>query len=138
MNNDNNQPINPIVANGIAGAGGGTIIVALANMLPEGNNLRPVLLYLSPSISIAFLAIWVWAKLKIKNAIRDREVKNAYCTAKQYVDEASQNPQASKEHIKCLNEQLEKMQLILIKRQAAVVETLEVLTEKDLEKDLKK
>ena len=63
--------INKSIGPGLAGAGGGTLILMIAGVLPEKSLLKPLMTYLTPSISIflSFTGIWIKKEFNDYNRI---------------------------------------------------------------------
>ena len=62
------------VGAGVAAVGGGTSLVALANLLPDGHELKPFLVWGAPTVTAVAGGLWLWAQAKISNYWRDRQV----------------------------------------------------------------
>src|SRR5262249_40867242 len=69
-NTSNKKTKTPLGA-GVAGASGGTSILALVSSIPDTSHWKPVLLFATPTIAVAISAIWVFAMSVLQNWIDD-------------------------------------------------------------------
>jgi len=110
---------------GAGAAGAGTLLVLLANNLPDSNAWKSWLVLLAPSASIAISTLYGWVKNAIDERANRRELADVVRRARITLDEALQNPSTSDEHRKQLQRELETLELLLVK---ADVEKIRVLT----------
>jgi hypothetical protein len=100
---------------GAAGAGSGTLLVLLANNLPERNPWRSWLVLLAPSLSIAITVAYAWGRKAIDEYLERRRVERFVREAKVTLKEALENRNTSETHRKKLRAQLEELELLLVK-----------------------
>ena len=87
---------------GLAGAGGGTSLLLLAESLPPGS-LRSIALYIAPSASVILGSIFFYVEIQAKRYLQQRLVKRVRRTLEEYL----QNPLTSEEHKLALRKRLE-------------------------------
>jgi hypothetical protein len=113
------------VGAGAAGAGSGTLLVLLANNLPEGSPWKSWLVILAPSVSIAISVLYGWSKASIDRRAARKELGQVVDRARFTLQKALENPSTSLEHRKQLQKELEGLELILVK---ADLDKIRVLT----------
>jgi hypothetical protein len=96
--NDLEQRQNGIAATA-AGAGSGTLVALIANNLSDDNWLKPWLVLIAPSISIASGAIWVWLQAKFVNYVKEYEFKLFVAQAIKTIDEALKDPNLTQDKL---------------------------------------
>jgi hypothetical protein len=96
------SPNGTTVRAGLAGAGGGTSLLLLAESLPPGS-LRSVALYVAPSASVIIGSIFFYVEIQAKRYLQQRLVKRLRRTLEEYL----QNPLTSEEHKVALRKRLE-------------------------------
>src|ERR1700733_11503286 len=104
------------VGAGTAGAGGGTLLVVIANYLREGHPLKSWLLLAAPSMSVSLSALWLWLQLRLAHYLRDREANSLIESAKRQLEEALQNRETSPEHRAIIRQKLEMLELVAVGR----------------------
>jgi len=112
------------VAAGAAGASSGTLLVLLANNLPEANALKSWLVIAAPSLSLGIQ--WLWLKISSTMDTRNRKRTQGalFSQARVTLEKAIQNPLTSAEHKASLREKLEALEKLEIE---AIEKELEVL-----------
>jgi hypothetical protein len=74
------------VGAGVAGATGGTSLLALVNTIPDSSRWKPVLTFASPTIAVAISGLWVFLKTRLEiwgdDRSLDSELKKAEETLK--------------------------------------------------------
>ena len=116
---------------GAAGVGGGTLVVVMANSLPESSKLKPWLLLAAPSVSVFLSAAWLWLQVRIANFVRDREAESIIASAKRTLEEALRNPNTSEAHRAVVREKLEQLELVAVSRQMERISALKVIPDPD-------
>src|SRR4051812_45804244 len=86
---------------GLAGAGGGTGVVAIAESLPAGTT-RDVLVYLAPTASVIVGAVTFYVEIATKRFLQRRLVASVRARLQEYLS----NPATSDEHKAKLVQQL--------------------------------
>lgn len=71
------------VGAGVAGASGGTGLLALVSSIPDANPWKALLTFATPSAAIAISAIWLYLKTKFDNWIADRTIRDEITKAEQ-------------------------------------------------------
>lgn len=97
-----------------AGAGGGTLLVLLANNLPPGNQWKPWLVLIAPSLTIGISALWSWLRRKIESLLAERAFLAWIEKAKGQLQGAMQNPLTSEGHKAELAREMEKLESLAV------------------------
>lgn len=116
---------------GAAGIGGGTLLVVVANSLPENSKFKPWLLLATPSVSVFLGALWLWLQVRLLNMIRDREVNNAIEEMRRTIDKALNNSKTSEKHRIEIRRRLEELELVAVNRSMEKIKALKVISEED-------
>lgn len=95
-------PSRTTVRAGLAGAGGGTSLVLVAESFPPGS-LRSIALYVAPSASVIIGSIFFYVEIQAKRYLQQRLVRRLRLTLEEYL----QNPHTSEEHKITLRKRLE-------------------------------
>lgn len=117
---------------GAAGAGGGTLLVMLANTL--SNLWKSWLIVASPSVSIILSALWLWFQVGIANYVQDLKLKQLVRSTKAILLEALDNPNTSDDHREAIRKRLEELELIIADRQMKQIRSLSPVTASDIRK----
>lgn len=117
---------------GAAGAGGGTLLVMLANTL--SNPWKSWLIVDSPSVSIILSALWLWCQVGIANYVQDLKLKQLVRSTKAILLEALDNPNTSDDHREAIRKRLEELELIIADRQMKQIRSLSPVTASDIRK----
>ena len=91
---------------GLAGAGGGTGLVVLAESLGASSTMREVLVYVAPSVSVIVGAVTFYIEIATKRYLQRRLVKSIRERLQEYL----KNPATSPEHKAALVRQLEALE----------------------------
>ncbi|MCI0616779.1 hypothetical protein L0244_27690 [bacterium] len=119
---------------GAAGVGGGTLLVVIANNLPESSKLKLWLILAAPSVSVFLGALWLWLQVKFANYLRDREARSIINDTRKTLENALSNPNTSDAHRARIRRALEKLDLVTIDRHMERIKSLKVITEEDVAK----
>ena len=92
---------------GAAGASGGTVLVLLAQNLPEKNPFKSWLVISAPSVSLALSVCWVWMKKYGVEYMKRRHIEKQ----KEILAKAIQNPITSPEHHEALRKKYEQVEM---------------------------
>ncbi len=111
---------------GAAGAGGGTLLVLLANNLPPTNPWKSWLALIAPSVSVAVTALAALLKRYFETRLARRELISLISEAKQTLTAALANPQTSEEHKTQLRKELEKLELLSVQADLEKIKALTV------------
>src|SRR5690349_18050372 len=103
------------VGAGAAGAGSGTLLVLLANNLPQGSPWKSWLVIIAPSISIAVSVIYGWIRTTLDKRAARKELGLVVSRARLTLQKAIENPATSEAHRQQLRKELEGLELILVK-----------------------
>ncbi|WP_448701828.1 hypothetical protein ACFGVR_06200 [Mucilaginibacter sp. AW1-3] len=75
MKTNNTSPNKSNLQAGVAGAGGGTLILLLAKNLPDTNEYKSWLLIIAPSVAVGLSAFWKWLSNYIDNYLKRRKAE---------------------------------------------------------------
>ncbi len=101
----------------VAGAGGGTLLVLVANILRSDNPLRPVLLYVAPTFSVFSSALLVWMHRATTEYLDSRAMEINYQRAKKTIERVLANPNTSEEHKASLRRKIEQAETAMADNQ---------------------
>lgn len=71
----------------------------------------------------------MWGQLRLREYLTERRANEVFKTAKQTITEALANPATSEQHRVKLRAELEKLELLMIRRQFARIEAISVVDE---------
>lgn len=109
---------------GATGAGSGTLLVILANNLPETSPWKSWLVIIAPSISVLAGGLYHWCKEKIVEHFQQRDFVTAIEQARQTLEKSLRNPATTEEHKKELQANLEKLEKLEANAKMKKVEAL--------------
>ena len=122
---------------GLTGAAGGTLAVFLASLCAEDSNLRKVLIYLSPTISVVVTGVSSWARGEILRRLREREIQRTMKMAQSAIHEALENPETSADHKDQCRKDLEQVERLAINNQLSRLHELTGSTDLKVDGDRK-
>jgi hypothetical protein len=96
-----------------AGAGTGTLMVVLAQNLPE-STLKSWLVLAAPTASTALSWIWTWVRELVEIRVREREKRQLFSTVRKTIVDALEDPLLSHEHKVSLRRQLEELEMLRV------------------------
>lgn len=109
---------------GAAGAGSGTLLVLLANNLPNTSPWKPWLVIAAPSASVFASLVWSKATIALETLLRKREFNALVTHAQATLDQALKSDTTSPEHRQKLKGELEQLQLLLVQSDVEKIKTL--------------
>jgi hypothetical protein len=109
---------------GAAGAGGGTLLVLMANNLPSTHPWRSWLVLLAPSASVAVSALYTWATSSLDQYFRKRELRTLIQQAKATLQDALASSSTSSDHRQQLTKELEQLELLLVQTDMEKIKNL--------------
>jgi hypothetical protein len=109
---------------GTAAAGGGTLLVLLAQNLPESSAWKSWSLIAAPTVSIVLGAFFTWIAAQVKQSWNDARFASAVRAAKARVQVGLANQSTSAAHKEVLREQLEGLERMDIDNQMGRVQAL--------------
>jgi hypothetical protein len=101
---------------GLAGAGGGTLLVLLADSLPESSTLKDALILASPSISVFVTSMWLWVQIRLFNYMQEKKLDVLVRQTKIMLKETLENSDTSDAHRETIRELLEELELFWVRR----------------------
>lgn len=121
---------------GVAGAGGGTLLIVVAKLLPEGHFLKSILPLAAPSIAVTLSALWLWLQVEIINYWRDKRLKTLAMRAKLLLEEALKNPNTTEKHREMIRAKLEELEILITERELSRIKALSAVVALDLGPDV--
>ena len=112
---------------GAAGAGSGTLLVLLANNLPDRSPWKSWLVLVAPSLSIGITVLYVWIRKAVDEYLDKRKIERFVREAKTTLQEGLNNPNTSDAHRRKLRTQLEELELLLVEASIQKVRVADVL-----------
>jgi hypothetical protein len=109
---------------GPVGAGGGTLLVLLANNLPTSSPGRSWLVLIAPSASVGLSAVFVFLRRYIGARMKDKHLKTLIQRARETLEVALRNPATSEEHRKALKSEQERLERLLVESDLSRIEAL--------------
>jgi hypothetical protein len=113
---------------GLAGAGGGTSLLLIAESLPAGS-VRSIALYVAPSASVIIGSIFFYVEIQAKRYLQQRLVKRLRRTLEEYL----QNPLTSEEHKAALRKRLELVEQTVTLQEVERIRVIGILPTHDQE-----
>lgn len=99
-----------VVGAGAAGAGSGTLIVMLANHLPPNSAAKDILITSAPTLAVTISAVTTFCISKIKDHLKNKELKKVMEDAKISLTKNLKNPETSTEHKNSIRKRLEQLE----------------------------
>ena len=96
MENNTSQNNSNLQA-GVAGAGGGTLLVLLANNLPDSNIYKSWLIITAPTVAVGLSAFWKWIIKRVDKYLKKRKAEELKLRLRTDIEKALKNPNISKE-----------------------------------------
>ncbi len=105
------------VAN-VAGASGGTGIIAIAQLLPQQDSTaRALLSFMAPVATVILASTWpkfrAWLSRQIDRTLWRIEINGALTEARKHRDNVLADPQASSAHKRTAQQNVERLELIV-------------------------
>lgn len=112
------------VTTGAVGAGSGTVLVIIANSLPDTSSFKNVLIHLAPSLTVVIGGLFGYCSYKVRKALLDRDRNTAFKKAKKTLHESLNNDKTSDEHKKNLIQNLEEIEKMELDTQMSDIKAL--------------
>lgn len=110
---------------GIAGAGGGTLLVLLANNLPESYTFKSWLVIIAPSVSIVLSFFWKFISKKTNAYFKVKKVEKSKKLLQKKIDTALQNGIISAEEAAMLKRKMAEIELQSIDNLANKIKSID-------------
>ncbi|MFI3219619.1 MAG: hypothetical protein QX189_10935 [Methylococcales bacterium] len=119
MSNDPLSPTNgknksSSIAMGAAGAGGGTLLVLLANNLPDASLFKSWLVIIAPSASVFLGSLLFWLKNKVSSYFENKMVQNELEKIREMLKTALNDDNTSEQHKEEMRKKLESLDKIAV------------------------
>lgn len=128
--NDNKKKFPSKVGATATGAGSGTLLVIIAESLPETNPLKSWLVIVAPTLSVTLSALWYWAQIEIANYLQEKKIYTLVQKTKKTLLVALNNSDTSNEHREAIRRKLEELELIVSDQQMKKIRSLAPATER--------
>ena len=102
------------LAGAVGAGGGGTLLVLIAQNLPDDFPPKPWLLLLAPWVSVAIGGLLLWIRQEVDRWRRERAFEAAVRQVRALLDAAIANPHTSETHKAEIRRQLEELELSLV------------------------
>ena len=96
------------------GAGGGTLLVILAQNISENSPWKSWLVILAPGASVVATTGLSWVRAEWSAYRRRRTISSAFAKTKKHIEDGLKNRNTSEEHKAKLRERLEKIEIVMI------------------------
>ncbi len=100
----------------IGGGGIGTIIVGFAQLIPESDNWRTVLVIIAPAVSVGISTLWAWAVGEYTRRRRDKVAQATIDRLRKYFQERIDNPTTPEDMRQNYNKRLEALDDVVFSR----------------------
>jgi len=85
----------PPIGAGVAGASGGTGILAMVSAIPDTSQWKPILTFASPTVAVAITAIYVFTTSIFEKWLADRSLASELTKADDALREIEADPKSS-------------------------------------------
>jgi len=102
---------------GVAGIGGGTLLVTIAESLPPEHPARGPLLFAAPWASTFASLAWLWIRRTMTRRMQERKMDSLCEKARNALDHALEDPRTSPGHRAKLQQGLEELELLRLQWQ---------------------
>lgn len=117
-----------------AGAGSGTLLVAFAGTLKDGNPLKYWIPLLAPSVSVTVGVIWLWCQTEIANYVQSRKIAALVLRTRELLERGMKNPSTTDKHRQAIRRRYEELELLLADRDLHTIKSLVPLTTEDVQR----
>jgi hypothetical protein len=97
---------------GLAGVGGGTLLVLLARQLPDSNPYKAWALLLAPSLSVTLSAALLWFQSILRTYLKLKRNDWVFQRVRTTLENFLSNPHTSAEHKERIRQQLEQLEMV--------------------------
>jgi hypothetical protein len=112
------------VGGATAGAGGGTLLVLIANSLPERSVWKPWVLATAPTITVALSTASSWGAGRFVHFIKNKRFLRAIAKAKRKTEEGLKKEGASPKQKALMRRHLEELQKIEVTNEMQLIRNL--------------
>ena len=122
---DNQGPRQDVNSLGIAAVGGGgvgTLIVGFAQLIPESNSWRSVLMIIAPAVSVGISTLWIWFVGAYARRRQDKMVQSTIAQMRTYLRERIDDPKTSEEMKEDYEKKLTLLEDTIFKRELRKIE----------------
>ena len=104
----------------IAGAGGGTLVLLIADSIPENWIIKPIVKYIAPTVGIFLTSFWIWVKKRFSEYNKNKKRGLVLIEIERFMND----PITSQNHKDLLRQKLEQIQLDIVANRISDVENL--------------
>ncbi|MFC2973322.1 hypothetical protein ACFOJE_14020 [Azotobacter bryophylli] len=109
------------IGGGATAASSGTLIIMIANSLPQDSLYKIALLHAAPTITVIIGAIATYLISWVKQHLARRELEDAVSDAKSYMVEMLKNPETSDGHKNNIRQKLEQLESVTVESKLSAV-----------------
>lgn len=110
----------------VAGASGGTLLVVLAQNLPDDNPFKSWLIILAPAATIAIVAVWKWATKKIVNHWKTKKIEDLKQKIRADIMRTLTNPHFPDAHKEELKRKLAQLEVASVEKLMEGIQSVEI------------
>lgn len=121
------------VGSSIAGGSSGTLLVLIAESLPDGSLWKPILLFTAPWFTVASQVIFSAIVKEAREILQVRKLQLLTKNARAEIGQILEDPNTSEPHREVLIEKLEKVNITLVDHHLAKIETQKSVSEKTID-----
>ena len=104
---------------GVAGAGGGALLLSLANNLPASNMYKSWLIITAPFISLGLAVFWKWGLKRMDKYLKDRKFENFISQVRTEGEKALQRPDILPEEKSAIQKKLSLLEKQILEQKIA-------------------
>ncbi len=109
------------IGGGVTGAGSGTLVVIIANGLPQDSPYKAVLLHSAPTVSVIIGTVTTYLISWLKQYLARKELEDAFSDAKNHMVEMLKNPETSDGHKNNIRQKLEQLESVTVESKLSAV-----------------
>lgn len=110
---------------GAAGAGGGTILILVAQNLPESHPWKSWLVTTAPAVTVGVSAMWLWIRSRVNAHLSRKDRAKRFHELRSKILSMIANPETSDAHRDALRRLLEKIEIAEVEYYAIRLKELE-------------
>jgi len=93
----------------LAGGSGGAFLILIAESLSSNPSTRQILIYAAPFFGIGISVFWKWAKVRIDQAIKERQLRKYISNCKSFIQNSLNDGNISNERKEELKEKYDQL-----------------------------
>lgn len=121
-NQDVKQDVNSLGIAAVGGGGIGTLMVGFAQLIPESNSWRSVLMIIAPAVSAGISTLWIWVVGEYSRRRQDKIAQATITQMRTYLRERIDDPKTSEEMKEDYERKLALLEDTVFKRELRKIE----------------